>query len=182
MNKPHKCPACERAFESIIDYPIVRVLSFERLPIPEVIDDVSSSAAEKRLSAHRKLPNASFAKLSGGINMTPAIEMACSTKAVQDYFTGLATKIGQEVQPHALLPAFPADRLFRRAYPVENTGIYISLDEAECSELEERQAEVAVYCEGPNLGSAGGPTIQRLGAIARLRYQGQLTNAYQTPV
>jgi hypothetical protein len=35
-------------------------------------------------------------------------------------------------------------------------------------------AEVQIHCKGPNLGSAGGPTLQRLGAIARLRYEGLL--------
>jgi hypothetical protein len=180
MNSPHKCPACERSFNSIFDYPTVRVLTVDRLPIPEAIDGMSSSAAEKRFADRARLRNASNLQFGGGINMTPAIDTACRTRAVQDYLLAVASKTGQEVPPSALLPDLPADRFFRRAYPVESTGIYLSLDDAEASESGVRQAEVSVYCEGPSLGSAGGPTLQRLGAIARLRYQGLLATAFRT--
>ena len=36
-----------------------------------------------------------------------------------------------------------------------------------------------MYCDGPNLGSAGGPTLQPLGAIARLHYRGLLAEGFQ---
>ena len=73
---------------------------------------------------------------------------------------------------------------FKWAYPVTGSGIYLSLIDGENnSGIAENQtatndglrsAEVEVYCDGPNLGSAGGATLQPLGAIALVTYQGLL--------
>jgi hypothetical protein len=38
----------------------------------------------------------------------------------------------------------------------------------------DRTAEVQILCDGPNLGAARGPTLQPLGAIARVEYVGVL--------
>ena len=53
MNPLHHCPACGREFKDILDFPRVRILEFERLPIPEAIDSMSGAAAEKRLARSR---------------------------------------------------------------------------------------------------------------------------------
>ena len=37
-----------REFKHILDYPCVRILAFERLPIPEAVDYWSAAVAEKR--------------------------------------------------------------------------------------------------------------------------------------
>ena len=60
--------------------------------------------------------------------------------------------------------------------PVAETGIYLSLADSEVSADNARIAEVQVHCDGPNLGSAGGPTLQPLGAVARLHYEGLLAS------
>jgi hypothetical protein len=77
--KLHHCPACDRAFESILDYPRIRVLSFKRLPIPEAVDYSSDAAASKSLARKRRdlLDPATWRE--EGINMTPQIEQACNT-------------------------------------------------------------------------------------------------------
>jgi hypothetical protein len=182
MNTPHQCPACHRTFESVFDYPAIKLTGFERLPVPEAIDDMSAAAAEKRVSAMRNAPTTHNAFLTGGINMTPAIERACSKPLTEEYLSQLEALVGQELRPQALLPGIPPDRVFRRVYPVEDTGIYISVDDSGPNDAGERHAEVGVYCEGPNLGSAGGPTLQRLGAIAILRYEGLLADGFGPPV
>jgi hypothetical protein len=171
------CPCCERAFRGVLDYPRVRVLSFERLPVPEAVDTMSGAAAEKWLARRRKSDTDDLTDLRGaGINMTPAIEQGCSTPAVADYLQRLSSLVGQSVKPRTLLPPRPAHGVFKWAYPIPGTGLYLSLGEPDEAPANETVAEVQVHCAGPNLGSAGGPTLQRLGPIARLGYAGMLAD------
>jgi hypothetical protein len=172
--EPHSCPACGRDFESILDYPRVRVISFERLPIPEAVDTMSRAAASKRLARRREKPGDEYELSADGINMTPAIERACNTVVARDYFERLANAIGREVSPRELLPPLEPHCRFKWAFPVADSGIYLSLAESEVAFEEGRVAEVRVHCDGPNLGSAGGPTLQLLGAVARFEYEGML--------
>ncbi len=140
---------------------------------------MSGAAAEKRLArwrAERSEPDALPRLRDDGINMTPVIARVCDTSQVQDYLGRLAAVQGREVAPQELLPPFPADGIFKRAYPVADTGIYLCLSDSETSTDAARVAEVQVYCDGPNMGSAGGPTLQSLGAVARLRYEGLLVS------
>ncbi len=176
MNPLHHCPACGREFKHILDFPRVRVLEFERLPIPEAIDSMSGAAAEKRLARFRTDPDALPGLRRDGINMTPVIARACDTSEVQDYLGRLAALQGREVAPQELLPPLAAHGRFKWAYPVPDTGIYLSLSESETSTKAERVAEIQVYCDGPNMGSAGGPTLQSLVAVARLCYEGLLVS------
>ncbi len=179
MNQEHHCPACGREFKSILDYPVVRILSFERLPIPEAVDYLSAAAAAKRLARQRMEPVDPGAGWHEGINMTPAIARACGRSEVQDYLNRLSTLPGQEVVPHQLLPSLQVHRYFKWAYPISDTGIYLSLSDSDAPTGGGRTAEVRVHCVGPNFGSAGGPTLQPLGAIARLRYQGLLVEGFR---
>jgi len=181
MDCLHRCPACGREFKGIADYPRVRTLEFERLPIPEPVDSWSDAAAERRLArlrAERSRPDAPPDGLpeqphrEEGISMTPLVATAVNTSAVQDYLARLTALVGREVGPRDLLPPLAAHGRFTWAYPVAETGIYLSLSDSEVRADVARVAEVRVHCDGPNLGSAGGPTLQPLGAIARLRYQG----------
>ena len=179
MKDIHHCPACGRAFKSILDYPRIRVLSFERLGIPEAIDYWSAAATAKRLARQRIEPPDSGRGWQEGINVTPAIVRACDTKEVQSYLSHLAALPSQQVAPDRLLPPLQSDRHFKWVYPIPGTGIYLSLADAEVPADEGRIAEIQVHCEGPNLGSAGGPTLQPLGAIARLRYEGLLRETFR---
>jgi hypothetical protein len=86
---------------------------------------------------------------------------------------------GQEVAPRQPLPPLKPSGRFNWAYPVANTGIYLSLTDSAAQSEEKRTAEVRVHCDGPNLGSAGGPTLQPLGAIALLHYRGLLTKGFR---
>ena len=177
MNTQHHCPACGREFKDILDYPARRILEFERLPIPEAVDSFSEAAAEKRMARRRSewpVPGALLSLREDGINMTPVIAQACERSEVQDYFARLAALQGREVAPQELLPPLAAHGMFKRAYPVADTGIYLSLADVEAANEAARVAEVEVLCDGPNMGSAGGPTLQSLGVVARIRYEGLL--------
>jgi hypothetical protein len=175
----HHCPTCGRQFRSILDYPFVIVLSFERMPIPEAIDLLSAAAARKRLAQRRTELLDQRSILEDGINMTPEIVRACNTPAVSEYLSHLSTLTGQEVNPHQLLPPLKAHGYFKWAYPVADTGIYLSLTDSSPPTEDMGTAEVQMHCDGLNLGSAGGPTLQRLGAIALLRYKGLLNKAFR---
>ncbi|MEX2141016.1 MAG: hypothetical protein WD894_17255 [Pirellulales bacterium] len=170
------CPTCGRRFQGIHDYPRVHILAFERLPIPEAVDQMSAAAAGRRLSRLRSDPDNTGLRREDGINMTPAIAEACDRPEVQAYFDQLSKAVGQEVEPTQLLPALKAHGVFRWAYPVEGTRLYLALKESEPPTKEERIATVQIYCDGPNMGSAGGPTMQALGPIAQIRYRGLLMN------
>jgi hypothetical protein len=78
------------------------------------------------------------------------------------------------VSPAQLKPPFEPSGRFKWAHPIPGTKLFLSLSEGETAAEEERVAEIEVHCHGPNMGSAGGPTLLALGSIARLRYQGLL--------
>jgi hypothetical protein len=162
-------------------------LAFERLPIPEAMDYWSSAAIEKHISRRKAeqldLNTPDVSRHEGlqrqeGINMTPVIAEVLNRAEVQDYLARLTALVGQEVVPQELLPPLAAHGYFKWAYPVAETGIYLSVSDSEAPAGNARVAEVQVHCEGPNLGSAGGATLQPLGAIARLRYQGLLAAGF----
>ena len=176
--RSHRCPACGRAFASILDYPRVRILGFERLPIPEALDYLSPAAAAKTAMARGKSFDPSTWSPEA-INRTPEIARAYDTPEVREYLARLATMPGREVAPGQLLPPLKPSGRFKGAYPVANTGIYLSLNDAVAQTGDKRTAEIQVHCDGPNLGSAGGPTLQPLGAIALLHYQGLLAEGFR---
>jgi hypothetical protein len=89
--------------------------------------------------------------------------------------TSLSDETAIEEQP--LLPPMPADGYFKWAYPVPGTGIYLSMSEAEANDEQQRVAEIEAHCKGPSMGSAGGATLQPLGAVARFSYHGLLNDA-----
>jgi hypothetical protein len=187
MTHPHHCPACRREFKHILEYPRVRVLGCERLPIPEAVDYWSTAAIEKKM-ARRRAEQQDFAapgaggeewlRRKEGINMTPVIAEIVNRPEIEDYLARLAALVGQEVAPQGLLPPLAPHGYFKWAYPIAKTGVYLSLSESEQAVSDARAAEVQLHCDGPNLGSAGGPTLQPLGAIARLRYQGLLAAGF----
>jgi len=165
-----RCPTCGRKFKSIRDYPRVLVLSFERLPIPEAVDRFSGEAAEKWLARKRSEGRAA----DDGINRTPEIAKACALAEVQEYRERLAQLTGQIVAPADLKPPFEPSGRFKWAHPIPKTKLFLSLTEEKSEDVSDGLAVVEVHCDGPNMGSAGGPTLQRLGPIFRIRYQGLL--------
>ena len=178
INPLHHCPACGHKFKDILDFPRVRILEFGRLPIPEAMDSMSAAEAEKHLrdggqgGRGRKLRQV----LADGINMTQVIAQACERSEVQDYFARLAAMPGPRLASQDLMPPFPVDGIFKRAYPWPTPASTCRSPKSEISTETARVTDVEVFCDGPNMGSAGGPTLQSLGAVARLRYEGLLVS------
>jgi hypothetical protein len=193
MQHHYVCPACQRRFKSVLSYPAVEVLEFERLPTPEAVDSFSDEAAQKWLERRRRDPQGTKGLTDEGINRTPTIAEACERPDVRDYFDRLRSLVGREVNPRELLPPFKVDSYFRRTYPIPGTRLYLAIGDdqagtehgtehsasAEPSQAESRVATIDVLCRGINLGSAGGPTLQVLGAVARLSYVGLLAEGFR---
>lgn len=172
----HSCPCCGRTFEQVDDYPRVQVLAFERLPTPEAMDDTSAAAARKAIERHRRNPHESDWSRRG-INMTPEIEKAARNAEVVEYLNRLDRLVGREIEPRELFPTWPADAHFKKAYRVAETPIWLSLHEGSADAASGRVTDVNALCEGPNFGSAGGPTLLVLGPVARITYCGLLQDA-----
>ena len=170
-----RCPCCSRAFERMQDYPRVLVRRVEMLSLPEVIDYWSDEAAMESLKRRRTSNDdpSDQGTLTTGINRTPETAEAYQSQVVRTYLRTLAGHEGQEIAPEKLAPGLEPDRYFRWAYPIPGTRLYIALSEAE-SEGEERVCQVTLHGKGPNLGSAGGPTLQPFGAVASIYYKGRL--------
>ena len=174
-SKSHLCPCCNREFKGIFDYPRVLIISFEMLPIPEALDYHSAEAAKKRSKITAEDISDPSRIVWRGINMTPEISRACEQADVKEYLEKLSGLTGNEISPKNLLPSFKSHSIFKWAYPVQNTNVLLSLKDDELPSAEEGIAKIKLHCQGRNLGSAGGPTLQPLGAIALLKYKGLLS-------
>jgi hypothetical protein len=161
---------CGRPFESVFDFPRVRVISVRRLPLPEAIDSLSDEAYRRG----RARGDPSRAAREGSVNLTPEIEHACELAVVRAYFDKLDRLVQQVIAPNELLPPWKADSYFRSTYPLPGTRLWLAIDESEEQNGEYRAATLDVLSEGPNMGSAGGPTLQVLGSLVRIEYEGVL--------
>jgi len=159
----------------MLDYPLVFVRKIEILPIPEVVDYWSEEAAKARLDRIRRSEDRALDRQLElhGINRTPEIALAYQSEALQSYVRALKSYEGQDVASDELAPQLEPDKYFKWAYPLPGGGLFVSLSEAE-SDSEERICQVMFHGKGPNLGSAGGPTLQRLGPVAAIHYEGRL--------
>lgn len=53
-------------------------------------------------------------------------------------------------------------------------GYLLGIDEGQDQVTTSRVAEVGIWTDGPNMGSAGGPTIERVLTIAHINYEGRI--------
>jgi Uma2 family endonuclease len=164
------CPTCGRGFTTALDYALIDVVSVERLPVPEAVDEYSGVAQRKRMERRRRT---GVDALHDGINLTPQIEQLCQQAEVIAYFEQISALKGQRIRPQQLLPPMSPSSSFRWAHPVSETGLYLALTEAQPAG-DTRVTEISVHTDGPNLGSAGGPTLQFLGPLLRVGYRGCL--------
>ena len=169
-----KCPACLRPFEKMLDYPLILVRKVEVHRVSEVIDFFSEEAQKARTARGRALDDESSEKKSSlqGINRTPEIARAYESEHVQKYFQAIQSQQGKLLPPRELLPTLEPDKYFKWAYPLPGTKLYLTLFEA-TPQPGGRIAQVMCCSKGPNLGSAGGPTLQHLAALASIHYEGR---------
>ena len=175
-----RCPCCLRPLEKMVDYPPVLVRRIERLPIPEVMDFWSDEAQRRRLDRSQlstAQPSTSDPLLDA-VNRTPEVAVAYESESIQSYLHVLEGLQGQEVSPGQLVPLLKPDSTFRWAYQIPDTELFVSLAEAE-PQGAERVCKVVIHGRGPNLGSAGGPTLQDFGALAAIHYEGRLVERFR---
>ncbi len=89
------------------------------------------------------------------------------------YLDSLEGLVGREVPKAELLRQFPRDGYFRFAFNIPDTVYKLMFDEKGKTPAGLRVAELQLMGEGPNLGSAGGPTIQGLAKVGHLEYEGR---------
>lgn len=158
----------------MLDYPIILVCKVEIHRVSEVIDYVSDEAHNARMARGQALDDEYSEKKFSlhGINRTPEIAAAFESEPVQEYFRALQSQQWKVLPPRELLPRLKPDAYFDGAYPLPETKLYLTLSEA-TSERAERISQVMCCSKGPNLGSAGGPTLQHLAALASIHYEGR---------
>lgn len=169
-----QCPHCLRPFKSMTDYPVVRLVAFEELPIPEVVDRFSDEAGMRQVEMRKKGMPASRV-MEAGIVLTPEISEALKTPAVREFFGRLEKTVGRMVKPEAIWPPFAADHYFQYAHPIPGTRFYLKIEESEEGTGGHRKANVIILSEGPNFGSGGGPSLQFWDPVASITYDGVLT-------
>lgn len=172
------CPTCRRHFRDAFDHPRIRVRRFERLPVLEAFDRHSTKAMAQR-STHRSNENSDIRLNDDGINITQEIADVCDSEIVQQYFGALKALEGKTIDPGNLNPPWKPDRYFKKSYPIPETRFFLGVFEGDDSTSEHRVAEIGIMCEGMNLGRAGGATLQILGPIARIHYEGLLIDPPQ---
>ncbi|MBI5066362.1 hypothetical protein HZA97_09085 [Candidatus Woesearchaeota archaeon] len=232
----HKCPTCDRELEELKDFPLVQIISFERLDVHSDLvfpyHDRTSYVADKKeeskfynLEGYKEAPKqvvdffdkkeqekGFFRKLKEALfgNYQPLVpknnqseknefnhegwiwteenyfgepgqfrrynpnQRTLILDKVNTYLSRLESLVGKEVPSSEVLPKFKNDSYFKFAFEIPETPYLLSVhDEKEQTSDKERIAIVHIYGEGPNLGSAGGPTIGSLAQVARITYQGK---------
>ncbi|MEX0783542.1 MAG: hypothetical protein WD557_12905 [Dehalococcoidia bacterium] len=154
------CPCCERPFQGIMHYPRVRILTADRLPLPEVLDEYSDEALARRAVPGRTDP----------LNRTEELARAVARWDVSAWLESVEATAGQDLRPAELLADWPEGR-FEWTRALAGTPFSVGFIEGEPSG-KDRRCTFDVLLPGPSLGSAGGPTLVHVGSLARLTYRG----------
>ncbi len=230
----HKCPTCDRELKELKDFPLVQIVSVERLEIPSDVvfphTDQTLYVTDKKeieeicdLEGYQEAPKpvvdffnqkeqqkGFFRKLkeffwgdyqplvaqnTEQTNNTFEYEgwiwqrYTCFNEPgqfmrhhpnqrnvvlnnVNNYLSQLEGLFGKEVPSLQVLPNFKNDNYFKFAFEIPETGYLLGFQE-EKLDSEERSATIDIYGDGPNFGSAGGPTLESLAQVARITYKGK---------
>ncbi|MBS3086897.1 hypothetical protein J4422_04310 [Candidatus Pacearchaeota archaeon] len=196
-----KCPTCEREFQGLQDYPLIYVAKFERVEIPTdlvlpfydaaIFVGPNSDAVNKRppqevLEFFKKnerekgyVHNGWKWSLKGkwdigNYHREQPDQRPIVVAKLNPYLETLDSLVGKEVEKSQLLPNFEREGYFRYAFNIPDTAYQLMFYEQEKTPVGLRIAELKLMGEGPNLGSAGGPTIQALAKIGHLEYEGRI--------
>lgn len=157
------CPTCHRTFEKMTDYPKVIV---DRIEFPDT-----------GIIAH---PNA-----WNPINAIEVWKQLAQDTSLHSYLQQLRNvTLKTKTDPETLLPRLESQGYFKWAFTIKEggwkpnsnpdweSGYYLGFQNGNYAEEANGISEVILYTEGPNMGSAGGPTLQGVGTIAKIYYQG----------
>jgi len=192
------CPACEREFKGITDFPLVYVASFTRSDLSKlsvyhitVFFGPNSKMCNERPPAlvldffRDRTAAAEF--FHEGWKWTLEGEWdrglyrrenpdhkAMVVGKISPYLDSLEKLVGKEAPIAQIMPPFPQGGYFKDAYFIPDSSNHLMFDEKEKSPSGLRVSEIHLMGRGPNLGSAGGPTIQSLAKLGVLEYEGRI--------
>jgi len=92
-------------------------------------------------------------------------------KYLNPYLDSLETFVGREVPRSHFLPPFNRNNYFQWAFDIPETGYQFGICE---DNNHSRKADLAIFGEGLNMGSAGGPTLSQIVTVAKIEYEGRL--------
>ncbi len=148
------------------DYPLVDVAGVTILDVPEEVADRFTYTESGPLP-----------------NITDEVKGTVARDDLQKYLETLRESVGNLLDPKSILPPFQLDNYFSYAYRIPDSItelpyylIVRDLEETELSWRDQRDGGVAVvqlWSRGPNMGSAGGPTITPVLDLAEIQYKGQ---------
>ena len=189
------CPSCCRELTQLTDYPRILVVNFERLDMPKntkfPFSDHSIYVRKGSSSANKNPPDAvvdffdknketkSFSykgwewnRDRNWYNRHQSDQSGIISSAINPYLDGLLKKIGKEVEQTEFLPKFKRDG-YIKSFNIPGTGYSCDFWEKDKKETPSI-AEFHLLGPGPNMGSAGGPTLQSYGLVGKLEYEGRL--------
>lgn len=144
-----KCPTCEHEIKGIMNYPQVIVNSIKE----EVVFAYSVWGWD---------PDEMASKLSA------IVSQVLQLKEVQSYFNIFKSLVGKMISPIDIKPPY-----------VIMEGNNLFWCEGHCfhlkiQDVKEGICNIVILTDGPNLGSAGGPTLSTLASLATIHYVGKL--------
>ena len=196
-----KCPTCEREFQSLEDCPLIYVSIFNRGSIPtdlkfpfydwtifvgpnsEACNERPPAEVLKFFKSNKKAKEFGYDGWkwtlegkweNGHYHRENPDQKEIIVARLNPYLDSLDSLVGREVPKADLLPQFPGDGCFRYAFGIPDTAYQLMFDEQGKTLAGLRIAELQLMGEGPNLGSAGGPTIQSLAKVGHLEYEGRV--------
>lgn len=197
-----KCPCCEREFLCLEDYPVINIISFEKINIPTSLlnqeyiiyvgpkSKANNEKAPAEVLAFFKLNHEAKEFEHQGWHWTlekDNLKEDCYLRhryenfdqrdiiiaKLNPYLDSLEKLIGKEVLKEELLPQFEKDRCFKFAYNIPETEYKLAFHEQEETPTGLRITELQLLGEGENLGMAGGPTLKIITNVGLLKYQGK---------
>lgn len=164
------------------------VLAFEEVP-EDVPEEVSADIVRERKEHFRELGEIrlSLKKEEGRYNYhRNGDDRKRIITYLDGYFSMLESLVGKEVPTKEALPE-REDGHFRWVFYIPETVYNLSFDEHDSKWAEQgeqripfrtddgkRIAKIVILGEGPNLGSAGGPTLQSVAEVGKITYEGIL--------
>lgn len=165
------CPTCRREFKSAMDYPQIQVLE---VTIPEGGFTAYRGGWVESIEGGKER-----AEEEGKKNAELLSQLLKQNK-VSLYLRQLQQLERTTIAPASLKPLLKASGYFKWAYPIAKGSDLLGNDEfwgQYYLGLQDNKlgvCEIALFQTGPNMGSAGGPTLSPVGTIATIKYDGKL--------
>ena len=106
-------------------------------------------------------------------NYSAIIKKLIEKSRLTNYFKSLEQLVGKEVQRAQIFPKFEKDEYFRCTFEIPGTDYNLGFSENK-TRKGIRKAKLIIMGQGPNLGSAGGPTLSELLTVGKIEYEGRI--------